>query len=43
MLELLILEWSTTKRIVDKIKVGDVEEFDFNIDEGYTFRYELLA
>jgi hypothetical protein len=42
-LELSSREWSTTKRIVDDIDEGKEEEFEFDLEKGYSFGYELLA
>jgi hypothetical protein len=42
-LKLSILEWSATKRMADNIKEGKEEEFEFDLNIGCTFSYELLA
>jgi hypothetical protein len=42
-LKLTIPEWSATKRMADEIEAGDTEEFGFDLNEGCTFRYKLLA
>jgi hypothetical protein len=42
-LELLIQEWSTTKRMADDIEEGKEEKFEFDLDKGCTFGCELPA
>jgi hypothetical protein len=41
--KLTILEWSIIKRMADEIEAEDAEEFNFNLNEGCTFRCKLLA